>query len=86
MQTTSKVLCLLAEHLQRKRNPRELMWCMPEVPKLPAKGTHDTLRNPFETMANCECRFVSHTRVVVPNNRRLLFQVPICQKVTQPHG
>ena len=53
------------------------MWCVPEVPKLPVKGTHDTFRNPFKTMANRECRFVSHTRVVVPNNRRLLFQVPI---------
>ena len=60
MQTTSKVLCLLAEYLQRNRNSRKLMWCVPEVPKLPAKGTHNTFRNPFKTMANRECLF--HTQ------------------------
>ena len=61
------------------------MQCLPEVPKLPAKGTHDTFRNPFKTVAIRECRFVLHPAVVVPDSRRLLFQVSICQKASQPH-
>ena len=68
MQTASQVMCLLAEHLERNRNSHKLVYCLPEVPKFPAKGTHDTFGNPFETVANCECRFVLHPAVLVPGS------------------
>ena len=43
---------LLAEHLQRNRNFHRLVYCLPEVPKLPAKGTHDTFgKRPWQTVS-----------------------------------
>ena len=68
MLTASQDMCLLAEHLQRDRNSHRLVHRLPEVPKLPAKGTHDTFGNPFETVANCSCRFVLHPAVLVPDS------------------
>ena len=67
MQAARKVMCLLAKHVQRNRNPHKFVQRLPEIPKLPAEGTYDTFRNPFKTVANRDRRSVSHSTVVVPH-------------------
>ena len=86
MQTMSKILCLLAKRIQSNRQPSKFMLCLPEVPQFSTKGAYDTIRDPFKTMANIERRPVLRPKVLVPHSCRLLFQVPICQKASQPHN